>query len=61
MILKCKSVKCQAGHIQDKLHDGKRVMNPTKDPEMFRCTVCSELTRVEKKGGTTAAPAKKAA
>lgn len=62
MILKCNSAKCMAGHQQDKLHGaGKRVMNPTKDPEAFRCTVCSEVTRTEKKGGTPTAPAKKAA
>ncbi len=53
MILRCNSAKCRLPHSQDKLHgQGMRVMNPTKDPATFRCTVCSEKTVVEKKGET---------
>lgn len=55
MILRCNSDKCRAGHSQDKIHGpGLRVMNVTKDPEQFRCTVCSGVVKVEKKGGAVA-------
>jgi hypothetical protein len=51
MILRCNSAKCQQPHTQDKLHGARmRVMNPTKDPLVLRCTVCSEKTTIEKKG-----------
>lgn len=52
MILRCNSDKCKQPQSQDDLHGLRnRVMNQTKDPAVFRCTVCSEKTIVEKKGG----------